>query len=66
MFWTSIEDGWAVLNILSGLTLKPALEGCNVIEVCYYFLSAGFSPFDEYAAIEGPLSLCLLVKLQFR
>jgi hypothetical protein len=65
MFWTPIKDGWTILNILSGLTLKPALKGCNVIEVCY-FLSTGFSPFDKYVAIRGSVSLYLFVKLQLR
>jgi hypothetical protein len=64
MFWAPIEDGWPILNILSGLTLKPALEGCNVIEVHFYFLSVGFIPFDKYAVIGSPVSFYLFLKLQ--
>jgi hypothetical protein len=31
--------------------MRPTLERCNVIKVCDYFLSAGFSPFHKYASI---------------
>jgi hypothetical protein len=39
--------------------MEPALEGCNVIEACDYFLSASFSPFDKYTATECPVSFYL-------
>jgi hypothetical protein len=44
------------------LTMRPTLERCNVIKVCDYFLSAGFSPFHKYASIGCPVSCDLFVK----